>query len=173
VTRQTPLWHISRFVALQVFPLLLTIPLLQLAFDYALSCLRGAQYMETARGSKLLISGWWGMARKINYTVGFLSQHVVQRCSTLFSPQAVYVLSLRQGDWLMGLSWCLCCGTKAPFAFFYAVYFLGAEASNHIHQLAIYMHMYTYMHMNSHLVGRSIARPPFYARRPFLLCEVR
>merc|ERR1712224_929336 len=34
--------------------------------------------METKSGRKLLISGWWGLARKINYT----------------------------GDWLMGLSWC-------------------------------------------------------------------
>jgi delta14-sterol reductase len=24
--------------------------------------------METKRGTKLLITGWWGMARKINYT---------------------------------------------------------------------------------------------------------
>jgi hypothetical protein len=26
------------------------------------------KYMTTESGSKLLISGWWGMARKINYT---------------------------------------------------------------------------------------------------------
>lgn len=25
-------------------------------------------YMQTARGTKLLTSGWWGAARKINYT---------------------------------------------------------------------------------------------------------
>ena len=42
--------------------------------------------MKTKRGTKLLVSGWWGMARKINYT----------------------------GDWLMGLSWCLCCGGVSP-----------------------------------------------------------
>jgi delta14-sterol reductase len=26
------------------------------------------QYIETARGTRLLTTGWWGMARKINYT---------------------------------------------------------------------------------------------------------
>ena len=51
--------------------------------------------METARGSRLLTSGWWGMARKINYT----------------------------GDWMMGLAWCLCCGAATPLAYFYAIYF--------------------------------------------------
>ena len=51
--------------------------------------------MPTRRGTKLLVSGWWGMARKINYT----------------------------GDWLMGLSWCLCCGDISPVAYFYSIYF--------------------------------------------------
>ena len=53
------------------------------------------KYMETEAGSKLLISGWWGMARHINYT----------------------------GDWLMGLSWCLPCGFNHPLPYFYAIYF--------------------------------------------------
>ena len=35
--------------------------------------------LTTKSGRKLIVSGWWGMARKINYT----------------------------GDWIMGLSWCL------------------------------------------------------------------
>jgi hypothetical protein len=26
------------------------------------------RYLTTARGSRLLVSGWWGAARKINYT---------------------------------------------------------------------------------------------------------
>ena len=51
--------------------------------------------METEAGSKLLISGWWGMARHINYT----------------------------GDWIMGLSWCLPCGLNHPLPYFYAIYF--------------------------------------------------
>ena len=34
--------------------------------------------MPTKRGTKLLTSGFWGLARKINYT----------------------------GDWMMGFSWC-------------------------------------------------------------------
>jgi len=53
------------------------------------------QYMNTKRGTKLLISGWWGMARKINYT----------------------------GDWIMALSWCALCGTKSIIPYFYAIYF--------------------------------------------------
>eukprot|EP00611_Tribonema_gayanum_P000940 TRINITY_DN10706_c0_g2_i1.p2 TRINITY_DN10706_c0_g2~~TRINITY_DN10706_c0_g2_i1.p2 ORF type:complete len:126 (-),score=41.13 TRINITY_DN10706_c0_g2_i1:333-683(-) len=53
------------------------------------------KFMQTQRGTKLLVSGWWGMARKINYT----------------------------GDWLMGLSWCLCCGFDSPLPYFYAAYF--------------------------------------------------
>ena len=53
------------------------------------------QYMNTKRGTRLLTSGWWGLARKINYT----------------------------GDWLMGLSWCLTCVFTTPLAYFYAIYF--------------------------------------------------
>ena len=53
----------------------------------------------TNSGRQLLISGWWGLARKINYT----------------------------GDWLLGVSWCLYCGlptTSRPLVpYFYAVYF--------------------------------------------------
>jgi Delta14-sterol reductase len=54
------------------------------------------QYLQTRRGTKLLTSGWWGMARKINYT----------------------------GDWIMGLSWCLLCGFDSIVPYFYAIYFL-------------------------------------------------
>lgn len=53
-------------------------------------------YMQTQRGTKLLTSGWWGLARKINYT----------------------------GDWIMTLSWCLLCGFDSPIPYFQAVYFL-------------------------------------------------
>ena len=53
------------------------------------------EFMETKRGTRLLTSGWWGLARKINYT----------------------------GDWCMGLAWCLCCGAISPIAYFYAIYF--------------------------------------------------
>jgi delta14-sterol reductase/lamin-B receptor len=52
-------------------------------------------YLQTRRGTKLLTSGWWGMARKINYT----------------------------GDWIMGLTWCLVCGFDSIVPYFYAVYF--------------------------------------------------
>jgi Delta14-sterol reductase len=53
------------------------------------------KYLQTKRGTKLLTSGWWGVARKINYT----------------------------GDWIMGLSWCLVCGFGSVVPYFYAIYF--------------------------------------------------
>ncbi|KAI1314805.1 erg24, C-14 sterol reductase [Mortierella claussenii] len=56
---------------------------------------KGLRYMETASGSKLLISGWWGTARHINYF----------------------------GDWLMALAWSLPCGFGSPLPYFYPIYF--------------------------------------------------
>jgi delta14-sterol reductase len=53
------------------------------------------QFLQTKRGTKLLTSGFWGMARKINYT----------------------------GDWIMGLSWCMVCGFQSVVPYFYAIYF--------------------------------------------------
>ncbi|CAG9467367.1 unnamed protein product [Pedinophyceae sp. YPF-701] len=53
------------------------------------------QTLQTQRGRKLLIDGWWGVARHINYT----------------------------GDWLMGVAWCLPCGFDHAIPYFYAVYF--------------------------------------------------
>jgi Delta14-sterol reductase len=53
-------------------------------------------FLSTQRGTKLLTSGWWGRARKINYT----------------------------GDYLMGLSWCLTCGVGSIAPYYYAIYFL-------------------------------------------------
>lgn len=52
-------------------------------------------WMPTKRGTKLLTSGWWGAARKINYT----------------------------GDWIMGLSWCMLTGFNSPIPYFYCIYF--------------------------------------------------
>ncbi|KAL9191125.1 hypothetical protein ACHAXT_000831 [Thalassiosira profunda] len=52
-------------------------------------------FLQTKRGTKLLTSGWWGMARKINYT----------------------------GDWIMGLSWCMLCGFDSIVPYYYAIYF--------------------------------------------------
>jgi len=51
--------------------------------------------LATQRGTRLLVSGWWGVARHINYF----------------------------GDWLMALAWCLPCGAASPLPYFYAVYF--------------------------------------------------
>jgi len=53
------------------------------------------RYLPTARGTKLLISGWWGVARHINYL----------------------------GDWLMAWAWCLPCGLDHTVPFFYVIYF--------------------------------------------------
>lgn len=53
--------------------------------------------IETSTGRKLLVSGWWGVARHINYF----------------------------GDWLLGWSWCLPCGFKHVVPYFYVAYFAG------------------------------------------------
>jgi len=53
------------------------------------------RWLTTKSGSKLLISGWWGLARKMNYT----------------------------GDLVMGLSWCLFCGWESIVPYFYLIYF--------------------------------------------------
>ena len=50
--------------------------------------------IRTSRGPSLLASGWWGLARHVNYL----------------------------GDLLMGLAWCLPCGFNSPLPYFYAVY---------------------------------------------------
>jgi protein-S-isoprenylcysteine O-methyltransferase Ste14 len=53
------------------------------------------EVIETADGGRLLVSGWWGLARHANYL----------------------------GDWLMGLSWSLCCGFGRLLPYFYPAYF--------------------------------------------------
>jgi delta14-sterol reductase/lamin-B receptor len=52
-------------------------------------------YLQTKRGTRLLTSGWWGTARKINYT----------------------------GDYIMGLTYSLLCGFNSLVPYYYAVYF--------------------------------------------------
>ncbi|EKM49204.1 uncharacterized protein PHACADRAFT_131882 [Phanerochaete carnosa HHB-10118-sp] len=52
--------------------------------------------MDTKRGTKLLISGWWGMCRHPNYF----------------------------GDLLMALAWSLPTGFETPVTYFYVSYFL-------------------------------------------------
>lgn len=56
---------------------------------------KNLQYLTTSRGSKLLVSGWWGRSRHPNYL----------------------------GDWLMGWAWCLPCGFRSPVPYFYVAYF--------------------------------------------------
>jgi protein-S-isoprenylcysteine O-methyltransferase Ste14 len=55
-----------------------------------------ARSLRTAQGALLLTSGWWGVARHINYL----------------------------GDLLMALAWCLPCLFAHPIPYFYFVYFL-------------------------------------------------
>lgn len=51
--------------------------------------------MQTARGTKLLLSGWWGLARHANYL----------------------------GDLCMSYAWCLACGFGSIVPYFYVLYF--------------------------------------------------
>ncbi|CAG8497788.1 11748_t:CDS:2, partial [Ambispora leptoticha] len=53
------------------------------------------KYITTEAGSRLIISGWWGRARHINYL----------------------------GDWIMSWAWCLPCGFDNIFPYFYVLYF--------------------------------------------------
>merc|ERR1712187_754643 len=50
---------------------------------------------QTGKPSKLLVSGWWGLARKINYT----------------------------GDWLLAWTWSLATGGGTVLTYFYPIYF--------------------------------------------------
>lgn len=57
---------------------------------------RHLRTLATKRGTKLIVSGWWGISRHVNYL----------------------------GDWLMGLAWCLPCGLEGGvLPYFYAAYF--------------------------------------------------
>jgi len=51
--------------------------------------------MPTERGTKLMISGWWGMSRHVNYL----------------------------GDWIMSIGWCLPSGFGHIVPWFYCIYF--------------------------------------------------
>lgn len=57
---------------------------------------RNLKYLTTERGSKLLISGWWGLSRHPNYL----------------------------GDLLMSLAWSFATGFETPITYFYPAYFL-------------------------------------------------
>lgn len=56
---------------------------------------RDLETIQTARGTRLIASSWWGLSRHINYF----------------------------GDWILALAWCLCTGFSAPMTYFYAGYF--------------------------------------------------
>lgn len=68
-----------------------------------------ATYLDTARGTKLLTSGWWGLSRHANYL----------------------------GDLLMALAWCLTTGFHTPITYFYFAFMLvllvHRERRDHAH----------------------------------------
>jgi len=61
------------------------------------SAVKHLKTLPTERGTKLLVDGWWGTARHINYF----------------------------GDWLMAWAWCLTCGFSSVIPYFYVIYFAG------------------------------------------------
>jgi hypothetical protein len=70
--------------------------------------------MPTERGTKLIISGWWGIARHINYF----------------------------GDWVMAWAWCLPCGFDSIIPYFYVVYFAGLLVHREMRDEAFCRHKY-------------------------------
>lgn len=58
---------------------------------------RPAEFIETATGTRLLCSGWWGLARHCNYL----------------------------GDWSMALAWSLATGASTPLVYVYPIFFAG------------------------------------------------
>ncbi|KAF6757146.1 C-14 sterol reductase [Ephemerocybe angulata] len=56
---------------------------------------KNLKYMDTKRGTKLLITGWWGVCQHPNY----------------------------MGDLIMSVAWCLPTGFSTPITYFYPVYF--------------------------------------------------
>jgi hypothetical protein len=57
---------------------------------------REPEYIQTTRGTKLLVSGFWGLARHSNYL----------------------------GDLMMGLAWCMATGVSRVVPYFYFIYFV-------------------------------------------------
>lgn len=68
---------------------------------------RPPRVLNTKRGTALLVSGWWGLARHTNYL----------------------------GDLMMALAWCLACGFSSIVPYFYFIYFapllLNRERRDH------------------------------------------
>lgn len=68
---------------------------------------RPPRVLKTKRGTSLLVSGWWGLARHTNYL----------------------------GDLMMALAWCLACGFSSIVPYFYFIYFapllLNRERRDH------------------------------------------
>ncbi|KCV70959.1 hypothetical protein H696_01906 [Fonticula alba] len=58
---------------------------------------KALKFMPTKSGSRLIISGWWGIARHINYF----------------------------GDWVLGLAQCMATGYTHIIPYFFAFYFAG------------------------------------------------
>lgn len=59
--------------------------------------IKNPTFIQTKHGNKLLTSGWWAYARKINYTA----------------------------DWIQSCTWGLSAGLHTPITLFYPLFFLG------------------------------------------------
>ena len=75
---------------------------------------RPAEYIQTSQGNRLLVAGFWGWSRHMNYL----------------------------GDWLLGLAWSLPCLFGSLLPYFYPIYFAGLlihrERRDHQHCSAKY-----------------------------------
>jgi len=56
---------------------------------------KNLKWMQTKRGTKLLVSGWWGVSQHPNYL----------------------------GDWIMAVAWCLPTAFATPVTYIYPIYF--------------------------------------------------
>lgn len=65
---------------------------------------RHLRTLQTQRGTRLIVSGWWGLSRHPNYL----------------------------GDWIMGVAWCLPLGFSSIVPYFYAIYFATLLGTWHV-----------------------------------------
>lgn len=96
---QLPLWFVSIIIGLKVFGYaifrLSNLQKDKFRKDPSHPSVRHLKTLKTYRGTKLIISGWWGMCRHPNYV----------------------------GDLIMALSWSLPCGFTNLVPYFYVIYF--------------------------------------------------
>ena len=96
----------------------------QFRLDPGHPSVRQLQSLPTARGTRLLISGWWGIARHVNYFGDWLMAYVL---ALGLLASAVKLATNVQGPTLGFVhnrwAWCLPCGTGSIVPYFYVIYF--------------------------------------------------